>query len=263
MLFELPPFARLPLRFDAAALRAALDVLPQDAWQPHFNTGYYQGDWSGIALTAPADAVTPLSPGQGEGRPTAHCDDFWREQLGRLQTRLRSARLLRLGPGGSIAEHRDYDLGQPGADLRLHVPIVTDEAVEFLLDGRMVPMAAGECWFLDLSRPHRVDNHGGQARIHLVLDCSPSPWLAGQIEAGLADTPPARDSRGAQAFAEFRGRVQADAALTAELAAHTDHETFAAAVLAHATAAGLRFSRADLDSAMTRGRREWIEQWIV
>lgn len=259
----LPPCARLPLRFDADALRAAVAVLPEDAWQPHFNTGYYEGDWSGIALRAFDDALLPLVSGRGEPRATGHCDAFWRGQLARLETELRGARLLRLGAGGRIREHCDYDLGQPDGDLRVHIPIVTDSQVEFLLDGRQIPMQAGECWFLDLSRPHRVENHGGVERIHLVVDCRRSAWIETQIAAGLADTPPSRPSLGSEAFAAFRTMVHADPALQAELAELGDNEAFLDAVLAHAAGTGHRFSREDLHAAMAQGRREWRAQWLA
>jgi hypothetical protein len=263
MSFILPACARLPMRFDSRALGAAVEALPSEAWQPHFNTGYYEGDWSGIALRAYEDASTPLAPGQGETRATAYCDEFWQAQLARLEVELCSARLLRLGPGGSIREHRDYDLAAPDGNLRLHIPIVTDVQVDFLLDGRKVPMQAGECWFLDLSRPHRVENHGGSSRIHLVVDCCRGPWLEAQIVAGLADTPASRPSRGSEAFAAFSAHMHADPALQAELAAHENGATFVAAVLTAATARGYRFSHDDLRAAMSRGRSDWSAQWRI
>ena len=40
--------------------------------------------------------------------------------------------------------------------------------MEFYVDDRRVIMEAGECWYLDLSRPHRVHNRGTTDRIHLV-----------------------------------------------------------------------------------------------
>jgi hypothetical protein len=258
---DLPMLARLPLLFDAARLQAALAALPAQAWQAHFNTGYYEGEWSGVPLLTPVDAPTPLAPGTGEPQPGAQCDAFWQAQLARFEATVRSARLLRLGPGARIREHRDYDLGLSDGDLRLHVPIATDERVEFLLDGRRVPMQPGECWFLDLSLPHRVDNFGGQARIHLVLDCRRSPWLLAQITAGLADTPPCLPGRGAAALAAFRAHVHADPQLEASLAEHEDPAAFVEAALALAQAAGFRFGREDLQAAMAEGRRAWRSPW--
>ncbi len=263
MTFALPPYARLPLYFDIDALRSAVAILPESAWQPHFNTGYYEGDWSGVGLRAYVDAFMPLAPGQGKTQPTAYCDTFWQTQLARLETDLHSARLLRLGPGGCIREHRDEDLGGPDGDLRIHVPIVTDAQVDFLLDGRQIPMQAGECWFLDLSRPHRVDNHGRSARVHLVVDCARSPWIEAQIAAGLVDTPPSLPSRGSEAFAAFRAHVHAHPAVEAELAALEDTEIFLRTVLALALQTGHHFRREDVRTAMAQGRRDWREQWLV
>ena len=40
---------RLPLLFDPAPLQADVAALPADDWVPHFNTSYYEGDWSGVA----------------------------------------------------------------------------------------------------------------------------------------------------------------------------------------------------------------------
>ncbi|MEW5835978.1 MAG: aspartyl/asparaginyl beta-hydroxylase domain-containing protein [Pseudomonadota bacterium] len=257
MTASLPPCARLPLHFDAQAMLDALSTLPPTAWEPHFNQGYYQGDWSGVALRTPVDARLSLAPGDGEARDTDYLDDFWRAQLARFRTALRSVRLLRLGPGGAIREHCDHDLGQPDADLRLHVPIVTDAQVDFLLDGARVPMRAGECWFLDLSRPHRVENHGGADRIHLVLDARPSAWLHDQIAAGSVDTPARQPSRGSLALERFGEHLGRHPALEAELAGLDDPQAFTLAVLAHAEALGLRFTAADLDAAMARRRRAW------
>lgn len=252
---SLPPCARLPLRFDPQALRDALLALPADVWEPHFNRDYYQGDWSGVALRKPAGALLPLAPGDGDGCDTPFLDAFWRAQLAHFRTSLRSVRLLRLGPGGSIREHRDDDLGIPDADLRLHVPIVTDAQVDFLLDGERVPMQPGECWFLDLCRPHRVENHGGADRVHLVLDARPNAWLLGQIDQGSHDTPRRQPSRGALALARFREHLAGHPALEAELFAHTDTDRFIEAVLAHARTLDLPLGEADLRAAMARGRR--------
>jgi hypothetical protein len=57
-------------------MREAVAALPQDAWQPHFNTGCYNGDCSGVALRTFDDAPSPLAPGSGAVSDTAHCDAF-------------------------------------------------------------------------------------------------------------------------------------------------------------------------------------------
>lgn len=61
----LPVYSRLSLRCNLPPLLEALQRIPADAWQGHFNSAYYQGDWSGVALICPEDAPLPLAPGLG------------------------------------------------------------------------------------------------------------------------------------------------------------------------------------------------------
>ena len=42
---------RLPLACDVAGLQADLDAVAPSQWHAHFNTGYYDGDWSGVPLS--------------------------------------------------------------------------------------------------------------------------------------------------------------------------------------------------------------------
>jgi hypothetical protein len=87
-----------------------------------------------------------------------------------------------------IKEHRDHDLAAEHGAARLHIPIVTNPAVDFVLNGRRVVMAAGECWYLRLSDPHSVDN-GGADRIHLVIDIVANDWFR-----QLLDSPSGADA---------------------------------------------------------------------
>jgi hypothetical protein len=51
-------------------------------------------------------------------------------------------------------------------------------------------MAEGECWYLNVNQPHRVENRGSADRVHLVLDCVVDEWLralfARALEMGSA-----------------------------------------------------------------------------
>ncbi|MCU0118466.1 aspartyl/asparaginyl beta-hydroxylase domain-containing protein [Pseudomonas sp. B2M1-30] len=256
-----PAFSRLPVSVDLPLLLQALAAIDDGAWRSHFNTAYFAGDWSGVALISAADALTELSPGQGQPLQRAPWlrDARWQQALRVLSLEIVSARLLRLGPGGQIHEHRDYDLDGPEADLRLHIPLLSPPAVDFWLDGRRMPMTAGECWFLDLARPHRVDNRDTSARIHLVLDCRPGAWLAQMIAEGLPGTPEPDGSD--STLQRFQHLVAADQSLSATLQALHDPEAFIARTLELAAERGLPFSREELRAAMRHGRRQWNEQW--
>lgn len=246
------------------ALQDAVAALPADAWVRHFNTGYHDGGWSGVSLLAPAQAHHALSAGQGSAAapplPTAWFGAPWQALLARIDMTISSARLLRLEAGTCIREHCDPDLGDPEGDVRLHVPILSAPGVEFLLEGQVVPMLPGECWFLDLARPHRVDNQSEQARVHLVIDARRNDWLRQQIAAGLVDTPACFVARSTLAFAEFRRQVEQCADLAAALREWQDPRDFCNGAVALGATRGLRFHADDVRAAMRRGRQAWLDQ---
>lgn len=256
-------FSRLPVSVDLTLLLQALAQIDSTAWTAHFNTGYYQGDWSGVALIAPADAWVELGPGSGAAvKRQAWIEDVrWATALSGLDLDIRTARLLRLGPCGRIHEHRDYDLDGPEADRRLHIPLLSPPEVDFMLDGQRIPMQAGELWFLDLARRHSVDNWGSAERVHLVLDCRPNDWLIRQIDAGLASTPVAGVGRAEEDFSRLRELLLAEPLLSQTLQAITDPEAFIERTVQLGVERGLCFGPADVRSAMREGRRRWSQQW--
>lgn len=259
----LPAFSRLPVTVDLPLLLQALAGIEDDRWQGHFNSAYHNGGWSGVALISAADALTELSPGrEGPLRRTPWLKDpRWRQALCGWPLQIVSARLLRLAAGGRIHEHCDYDLGGPDSDLRLHLPLLSPPDVDFWLDGQIIPMMAGECWFLDLARPHRVANRSDRSRVHLVLDCRPGPWLEQQIADGLRSTPDA--DGGHSDLARFQQLIDADPDLARTLQSVHDLDTFIESTLALGARHGFHFTREEMRAAMRRGRRQWSDQWKI
>jgi mannose-6-phosphate isomerase-like protein (cupin superfamily) len=109
---------------------------------------------------------------------------YLREVLSAFDCDLEAARLMSLGPGSKIREHRDHELSVEEGAVRLHVPVTTGPGVRFYLNGEPVPMRPGECWYLRLSDPHRVDNDGPEERVHLVIDARVNDWLRRMLAAG-------------------------------------------------------------------------------
>jgi mannose-6-phosphate isomerase-like protein (cupin superfamily) len=183
--------ARLPFTFDSRALQADAAGLTADDWVPHFNTAYYEGDWSGAALRAVGGAAGQLYPDPAAQAPYADTPLLARcpgaqGVLAAFPCPLLAVRFLRLGPASAIREHRDYKLGFADGEVRVHVPVTTGPDVEFRLDGEPVDMAEGEAWYLDLNLHHAVVNRGSVPRIHLVLDCVVDEWLGPVLERALA-----------------------------------------------------------------------------
>lgn len=183
LLGPLPSRVRLPWTFPVAALAAEARAVPAEAWSPHFNTGIYEGDWSAAALRAPVGGVgslltypDPTASGFA-ATPLLDACPAIAAVLAAIPAPLLSARLLRLGEGASIHEHRDHKLGHADGEARLHVPVVEPPGAELVCDGELVPMAAGECWYVDVSHRHRAHNAGPGPRIHLVVDCRVGPEI--------------------------------------------------------------------------------------
>jgi len=179
-----PDRLRLPLDFDPAALSAALNALARVPWTAHFVQQNYDGEWSAIALRAPKGAQHPIqmilsSPGMDDyvDTPFLAAAPCFRSVLAEFRCPLLSVRLMRLGPGSLIKEHSDHDLSAEQGTVRLHVPVVTNDAVDFRLNGTRCVMPAGSTWYLRLSDPHTVANRGTTDRVHMVIDAAVNGWV--------------------------------------------------------------------------------------
>ena len=253
---------RLPLRFDPAGLQADQVAIGQDEWVRHFNTGYFEGDWSGVPLQSTAHAGTGSTirpvPGAVDYEATRLLDlcPHLRSVLETLQTRLRSVRVLKLGAGAVIREHCDDGLGWNEGEVRLHVPIATNPRVEFYIENRRIVMNEGECWYLDLGRPHRVQNRGATDRLHLVIDCELNDWLRALIMSG---EPVAGTENN---FAMFRELVLRDVALQRELREVDTPENFMARTVALGRDRGFDFLPGDVEAELNAARRRWFERGI-
>lgn len=94
-----------------------------------------------------------------------------------MKCRVKNLMFYAMLPGGDIPPHRDM-VGNVGfGGLRLHVPIITNDKVNFIVDGRRVNMGVGELWALDTSYTHSVTNFGSTNRIHLVMDVILNEWV--------------------------------------------------------------------------------------
>jgi hypothetical protein len=86
--------------------------------------------------------------------------------------RLLRAMVTRLGPGRRIARHKDI---HPTFSIahRIHVPLVTNAGVEFVVGPERVPPRAGYAFELNNLMLHHVVNNGSEDRIHFIFDYSP------------------------------------------------------------------------------------------
>jgi aspartyl/asparaginyl beta-hydroxylase len=260
----MPESARLALRFDPHRLQTDLSRLSSGAWTPHFNATFFEGDWSGISLrAAPSDRGLYAGSASFESFAATEALEvcpYFQELLRTFHCPLKSVRLLRLASGSVIREHRDSDLGEHLGEVRLHVPVVTNSQVEFYLNGNRVAMRAGECWYLDLSLPHRVQNRGGSERVHLVLDCVLNDWLRDLIRNPQPEEVQVSPVTGADAFHEFAQVVFGDPTLRTALRDIQDLEEFLHQTVRLGGEHGLCFTTEDVRAAWRSGKSRRVRR---
>lgn len=87
--------------------------------------------------------------------------------------RVLRAMLARLPPGCRIPRHRDthpsFSVGH-----RIHVPLVTNPDVEFIVGTQRVPPREHHAFELNNMMFHRVANNGATVRIHFIFDYAPA-----------------------------------------------------------------------------------------
>jgi|CXWL01.1.fsa_nt_gi hypothetical protein len=82
---------------------------------------------------------------------------------------IRKAMFAKLRAGGEIVEHVDGSIALRMVH-RIHIPIVTNEKVHFIIDGVDYNLKVGEVVEFDNTRYHSVKNDSDQDRIHLIID---------------------------------------------------------------------------------------------
>jgi Aspartyl/Asparaginyl beta-hydroxylase len=185
-----PDRLQLPFAFDRDLLAADLRRLSATPWIGHFVKQNYQGDWSVIPLRGPAGARHPVQMIYSDPTATAFEDTpmlaaclYYRTVLETFRCPLQAVRLMRLTPGSTIKEHSDHDLSFEQGSVRIHIPVITNDGVEFELNRRRVVLEAGSCWYLRLSDPHSVANRGDADRVHMVIDATVNDWVAAVFTA--------------------------------------------------------------------------------
>jgi len=185
-----PHSLRLPLDFDPDLLARDLGLAAQPGWTRHFIRDVYDGEWDMIALRAPKGArraaqltlFSPMAEAFEDTDVLARCP-YFRVVLESFRCALRQVRLMRLAPGTVIKEHIDQFLDIEDGAVRLHVPIRTNDAVDFRVAGRRVVMLPGTTWYVAVGEPHSVANRGAADRVHLVIDATLDKWLVDLFEA--------------------------------------------------------------------------------
>ncbi|WP_428225136.1 aspartyl/asparaginyl beta-hydroxylase domain-containing protein [Flavobacterium sp.] len=178
---ELVRYIKFPFQFNVSLLEKEVLNILSTHWINHYNTNDYEGRWTSVSLMSEGgktDNIYALPTHNDAVMPTEildHCD-YIKEILDTLQFQKTAVRLLNLARGARIKPHKDYCLGYEDGCFRIHIPILTNPQVEFLLDNHLLEMKAGECWYINANFTHSVVNNGENDRIHLVIDGIRNEW---------------------------------------------------------------------------------------
>lgn len=266
---------KLPFGFDTELLKADLQFALSKDWAAHFNTNYYEGDWSGIALRSADGNPAQLYPDPSKttfvDTPVLAGCLYFQEVLATFKCPVESARLLRLSPGSTIVEHKDYNLSLEDGMVRIHIPICTNPRVEFFVDNERLVMEEGEAWYINFNLPHRVHNRSDKDRIHLVFDCVVNDWLSSliprggpvghQAEPGPAPTAAESSDESKERFEEFRQVVLQDTSLQKQLRETHNLKAFLSLILQLGEERGYSFTAEDVEDALRKTRRAWHLRW--
>lgn len=174
-------YLKFPFQFNEEKLVHDLSLILDGNWIPHFNSDGYNGDWKVISLyshNGEANNIFAISTSNSILSETAVLREchYFKEVIDTFKCPILSARILRLGVGAEIKPHRDHELGYEDGNFRLHIPIVTNPDVQFVLDGTELRMLPGECWYTNVNYVHSVINSGASDRLHLVIDGGRNEW---------------------------------------------------------------------------------------
>ena len=194
---ELINIAKVNIRIPQPLLDSLLNTPPPTEYENHYSNYNKDKSWSAIALVGyskdPKMIEKPIEMSD-EWKEKHKNDAFFIQHttafkryspiietlLKLIPAQYHRVRLMKLkSGGGELSRHTDQvdpELGvKDGRLMRLHIPLKTNDGVIFSswdVSGaeRKVNMKVGECWYLDIRKPHKAINNGDEERIHLVID---------------------------------------------------------------------------------------------
>ncbi len=175
-------FIRLPVSFDAETLAREVSQFSDNDWDQH-----PQGFSGNTALILVSAGGGRNNDYVGHMQATPHLErcPYMQQVLASFNSVIGRSRLMRLDPGCEVKAHCDIDYSWRHR-VRIHIPIITDEAVEFSSTGnRSVNMKPGEAWVFDNWKEHAVYNRGKTRRVHLVIDTTGSAEFWERVNTAL------------------------------------------------------------------------------
>jgi quercetin dioxygenase-like cupin family protein len=175
-------FLQLPFHFNVHRMQEEVQSLSRSSWQLHYQTRHYEGEWTALPLRSTGGKTDDIIIAPTDTIPyqdTIFLDScpYLKEVLDSFQCPLQAVRLLKLDAGAIIKEHHDAELYFEKGEIRIHIPVVTNNDVEFYLDKERMNLQEGECWYMNFNLLHSIVNRSHKDRIHLVIDGVVNDWV--------------------------------------------------------------------------------------
>jgi hypothetical protein len=178
---------RFPMRFDVARMKEELKRLDTEKWLDHYDKALADG-WTAVPLVSRDGSMNSTDSQRlgeiGQYRCTRIVEKlpYFRQILDAFQCPHCRIRIMKLMPGTIIRPHRDifeevacFAFGQ----VRLHIPIITNDRVTFNVGGENLTLAPGRLYYVNFAKVHHVRNDGDEPRTHMVLDLVVNDFLRG------------------------------------------------------------------------------------
>jgi len=181
---------KLPFKFDVEKLKGDLEKIQPDEWQNHMSGEAYKKRMRCVPLYSVDvrndtiygfDADANYLPS-----PILNRCHYFKEVIDRLKCEKAGVSLMSLAAGEEIALHADRNAAYDSGVIRIHVPIQTTPQLVFTVNGEQLHFSEGDCWYLNASCMHGVQNPSELDSVHLIIDCRKNEWLENLFkEAGF------------------------------------------------------------------------------
>ena len=171
----------LPMRFDPLLLNKDLEKCLNYEFHSHYVPSNYSGKKYILPLRSIGGSMdnviaAPEMTDQYKDTEALESCPYFQEVVDQFQCKKETIRIMNMTPGEEMKVHTDLKCGYEDGAFRVHIPIKTNDQVEFRLEESLLKMRPGETWYINANLPHGVKNNGQTDRVHLVLDCIRNDW---------------------------------------------------------------------------------------
>jgi len=166
---------KLPFQFDTSRIIEEINQFEQEDYYDIYNPSVtLKTLWSKHFIEPVGEPGTP--PTFLPNEALKRCP-YLLSVLETFQCKKETFRIHTLEGGANIKPHRDIGYSYEHGFIRLHIPIETNEKVVIEVNGELIQMKAGECWYCNFHETHEVRNESDQPRTHLIMDCVVNDWM--------------------------------------------------------------------------------------